>query len=294
MNDYVIRGTAADGQVLAFACSTTNMVEEARQRHGLSKVATAALGRAMSGVTMMSVGLKKPYESITLTFSGNGPLGTVVAMGDGGGRVRGYVGNPQVELPLNSKGKLDVGGAVGLGLLNVEKDLHMKEPFVGTTILATSEIAEDLAYYFTTSEQIPSAVALGVLVHDNGQVWTAGGFIIQLLPGASDEVAQELQDRCTAFPQLTSYLAEGHTPEDVLEELLKGMDYIQMDKQEVRFKCFCNKQKVESALVSIGREELDQLIADDETIEMSCHFCNEKYYFTPEELRNIRAGMDVV
>lgn len=292
MGDYVIRGTAANGQVLAFACTTTEMVTEARRRHGTSKTATAALGRTMSGAAMMAAGLKKPYESITININGNGPLGTVVAMADGGGRVRGYVGDPTVELPLNSKGKLDVGGAVGLGVMSIEKDLHMKEPYIGTSILATSEIAEDLAYYFTTSEQIPSAVALGVLVHDDGTVWTSGGYMIQLLPGASDEIAEELQNRCMAFPQLTTYLAQGHTPEEVLQELLKDMDLEIMGKQDIRFECFCSKQKVENALVSIGKEELDNLIMDNETIEMSCHFCNEKYYFTPEELKVIRASLD--
>ncbi len=292
MGDYVIRGTAANGQVLAFACNTTEMVAIARQRHGLSKTATAALGRTMSGVAMMAAGLKNGLESITININGDGPLHSVVAQGDGDGRVRGYVGDPTVELPLNAKGKLDVGGAVGLGIMSVEKDLHMKEPYIGTSILATSEIAEDLAYYFTTSEQIPSAVALGVLVHDDGNVWVSGGFIIQLLPGASDEVAEELQKRVLEFPQLTTYLAQEHTPEDVLNELLKDMDFNVIGKKDIRFECFCDKKRVQSALATIGKEEMDKLIEENETIEMSCHFCNEKYYFSPAELKWIRIHME--
>ena len=292
MSDYVIRGTAADGQVLAFACSTKEMVEEARVRHGLSKTATAALGRTMSAVSMMAAGLKNTSESITITIKGNGPIGGVVAMADGGGRTRGYVEVPDVDLPLNAQGKLNVGGAIGLGVMSIEKDLHMKEPYIGSTHLVTSEIAEDLAYYFTASEQVPSAVALGVLVNDDGTMWTSGGFIIQLLPGASDEVAEELQNRCQAFPQLTTYLAEGHTPEDVLQELLKDMGYETLGQEDMHFECFCSKRKVEAALISIGKEDLDSLIADNETIEMTCHFCNEKYYFTVDELKKIRAGLD--
>lgn len=287
-HDYVIRGTAADGQVLAFACDITKTVEEARVRHSLSKTATAALGRAMAGIAMMTAGLKNGKETITWTIQGDGPIGKVVAMGSGNGNIRGYVDHPEVELPLNSKGKLDVGGAIGLGIMSIERDLHMKEPYVGSTHLVTSEIAEDLAYYFTASEQQPSAVSLGVLVHDDGTVWKAGGFIIQLLPGASDEVAEELQKRVTEFPQLTHFLAEGNNPVNVLDKLLEGMGYETMGAADRRFSCFCSRDKVEEALVSIGETEIDQLIADGETIEMGCHFCNEKYYFTVDDLRNIK------
>ena len=292
MSDYVIRGTAADGQVLAFACDTTEMVEETHRRHQTTNTATAAIGRTMSAAAMMAAGLKEEHESITINIEGDGPIGRVIAQATGAGCVRGYVDHPEVDLPLNKKGKLDVGGAIGLGVMSIEKDLGLKEPYIGSTHLVSSEIAEDLAYYFTVSEQIPSAVSLGVLANEDGSVWKSGGYIIQLLPGASEEIADELQKRVEAFPQLTHFLAEGHTPEEVLETLLEGMGYETLGKVDMRFQCFCNKHKVEGALVSIGKEDLDSLIADGKTIEMTCHFCNEKYYFTVPELKALRRWMD--
>ena len=287
MNDYVLRGTAADGQILAFAAVSTDMVEEARRRHDTSPVATAALGRTMTAAAMMACQMKGENETLTIQVQGAGPLHHVTAVADGAGRIRGYVGDPHVDLPLNEKGKLDVAEAVGIGIMQITRDLGMREPYVGTTHLVSSEIAEDLAYYFTTSEQLPSAVALGVLVHPDKSVWTAGGYILQLLPGASDEIAEKLQNKVTAFKPLTTYLAEGHTVEELLEELLGEFDYHMLEKVPCGFQCNCNKERVQQALASVGRTELSNLIEEGETIEMSCHMCNEHYYFTVEEMQEI-------
>lgn len=287
MGDYVIHGTACDGQVLAFACQTAGIVREARERHHLSKVASAALGRAMSAAVMMGCELKAEQETISLQIQGNGPLGGVYATCDGAGHVRGYVDHPETDLPLNAKGKLDVGGAIGVGVLSIVKDMGLKEPYVGSTHLVTSEIAEDLAYYFAESEQIPSAVGLGVLVHPDGQIWTSGGFLIQLMPGASDETADKLQERVEHFPQLTKFLAEGHTPEDVLDSLLEGMDLQLMGKEEVCFQCSCSREKVRKALGSVGEKELEGFIAAGEPIEMTCHYCNEHYTFSVDEMKEL-------
>lgn len=285
MGDYVIRGMAAEGQVVAFACDTTELVEIAKRRHGLSHVATAALGRTMSAVAMMSLQLENEAEELTIQIKGNGPLGGVVAVGNGRGEVRGYVDNPEVELPLNSKGKIDVAGGIGIGVMQIIKDLGLKEPYMGSTHLITSEIAEDLAYYFTASEQVPSAVGLGVLINNEDQVWTSGGFILQLLPGASDEIADTLQKRVEAFPPLTTFLAEGHSPEEVLETLLEGLDYHTMEKTPVIFKCTCNKGRVSDALLSIGAKDLASLVEEGKEVEMTCHYCNEHYVFTIPEVK---------
>ncbi len=287
MGDYVLRGMAAEGQVLAFAADTTEMVEEARRRHGLSKVATAALGRTMTAAAMMAVEAKTKEETISINIQGNGPIQKVIAIADGAGRVRGTVGDPSVDLPLNANGKLDVAGALGIGVMSIVKDLGLKEPYVGSTHLVTSEIAEDLAYYFTVSEQRPSAVALGVLVHDDGTVWKSGGYILQMLPGASDEVAEELQNRVTAFPQLTTFLAEGHTPEEVLETLFAGMDYQTMGKVPMHFECDCTAEKVEAAFISVGKEEIEGMIAEGKPVEMTCHFCNQKYYISVDRMKEL-------
>ena len=288
MGDYVIRGTAADGQILAFAADTTEMVEEARRRHGLTPTATAALGRTLTAAAMMACQLKNSEESVTIQLEGSGPIGRVVAVADGEGRVRGYVDNPEVDLPLNKQGKLDVGGAIGIGVMNITKDLGLKEPYTGSTHLVSSEVAEDLAYYFTVSEQIPSAVSLGVMVNKDGTVWTAGGFILQMMPGATEAAADLLQERVMAFPRVTEYLAEGHSPEELLKELLGDMDLVIMEKKDTDFRCNCSREKVSAALLSIGAEELQQLEEAGEPVEMGCHFCNEKYVFSPEEVKALR------
>jgi len=292
MGDYVIRGTAADGQILAFACTTREMTEEARVRHGLSNVATAALGRAMAGVAMMGAQLKDEGETISIQIQGNGPLQGLAAVSDGAGHVRGYVENPDVQLPLREDGKLDVARAVGLGVMNVVKDLGLREPYIGSTHLVSSEIAEDLAYYYAASEQVPCAVALGVLLYPDLTVWQAGGYMIQLLPGCSEETAILLEERVKAFPQLTTFLAEGHTPEEVLQSILGDMGLEIMARQPVCFKCNCNRERVGAALMSIGKKDLQSLIDEGEPVEMSCHMCGEKYQFSIDEMKNMMTKLE--
>ncbi|MBR2262966.1 MAG: Hsp33 family molecular chaperone HslO [Firmicutes bacterium] len=289
MQDYMIRATAADGQIAAYAAVTTQTVEEARRRHGTSPVITAALGRTMTAAALMGWQLKDENESITIQIDGNGPVERIVAVSNCNGEVKGYVHHPDVDLPLNDKGKLDVGGAVGLGVMSIIKDIGLKEPYIGRTHLVSSEIAEDLAYYFTTSEQVPSAVALGVLVRKDQTVWTAGGFILQMMPGASDETAEALQEIVSNFMPVTEYFAMEHTPEELLDVLLSDFGYHILDKKEICFHCDCNKDRVSRALLSVGEAELQQMIDEGETIEMSCHYCGDKYYFTVEEMKALLA-----
>ncbi len=287
MGDYMIRATAADGQILAFAAVTSEMVEEARRRHHTSPVASAALGRTMTAAAMMGWQLKTNTDTLTIQVDGDGPLERIVAVANNQGEIKGYVHHPEVELPLNAKGKLDVGGAVGLGVMSIIHDIGMKEPYIGRTHLVSSEIAEDLAYYYTASEQIPSAVSLGVLVRKDQSIWTSGGFILQMMPGASDETAEALQEIVTDFMPVTEYLAMGHTPEELLDVLLSDFGYHILEKQEVRFHCDCDRDRVTRALLSVGREELESMIEEGEPIEMSCHYCGEKYIFQIDEIKKL-------
>ena len=287
MGDYMIRATAADGQILAFAAVTSEMVEEARRRHHMSPVASAALGRTMTAAAMMGWQLKTKTDTLTIQVDGDGPLERIVAVANNQGEIKGYVHHPEVELPLNAKGKLDVGGAVGLGVMSIIHDIGMKEPYIGRTHLVSSEIAEDLAYYYTASEQIPSAVSLGVLVRKDQSIWTSGGFILQMMPGASDETAEALQEIVTDFMPVTEYLAMGHTPEELLDVLLSDFGYHILEKQEIRFHCDCDRDRVTRALLSVGREELESMIEEGEPIEMSCHYCGEKYIFQIDEIKKL-------
>ncbi len=287
MRDSMVRATAADGQILAFAALTSNTVEEARRRHHTSPVASAALGRTMTAAVMMGWQLKNEKDSLSLQIDGDGPLERVAAVAGNAGNVKGYVLHPEADLPLNAKGKLDVAGAVGSGVLSLIRDIGMKEPYRGQTRLISGEIAEDLAYYFTASEQIPSAVALGVLVHKDQTVWTAGGFIFQMMPGATDETAEKLQKIVTGFMPLTKYYAMGHTPEDLLKELLSEFGYQILDKQDIAFRCDCNRDRVSRALLSVGKQDLQSMIDEGKPVEMRCHYCNSKYVFTPADLREL-------
>ena len=287
MGDYMIRATAADGQILAFAAVTSEMVEEARRRHHTSPVASAALGRTMTAAAMMGWQLKTNTDTLTIQVDGDGPLERIVAVANNQGEIKGYVHHPEVELPLNAKGKLDVGGAVGLGVMSIIHDIGMKEPYIGRTHLVSSEIAEDLAYYYTASEQIPSAVSLGVLVRKDQSIWTSGGFILQMMPGASDETAEALQEIVTDFMPVTEYLAMGHTPEELLDVLLSDFGYHILEEQEIRFHCDCDRDRVTRALLSVGREELESMIEEGEPIEMSCHYCGEKYIFQIDEIKKL-------
>ena len=287
MNDYIIRATAANDQIRAFAAVTTEMVETAREHHNTSPVATAALGRLLTAGAMMGSMMKGEKDVLTLQIKAGGPLQGITVTADSQGNVKGYVGNPDVCIPANAKGKLDVAGAVGPGFLTVIKDMGLKEPYSGQVMLQTCEIAEDLTYYFATSEQVPSAVGLGVLMNKNNTVRQAGGFIVQLMPFADEEVISRLEQNVQKINSVTNLLEEGHTPESLLEKVLEGFDVQINEKMDTRFHCNCSKERVEKALISIGRKELNEMIQEGKPIEMNCHFCNTNYNFTVEELKEI-------
>ena len=287
MNDYIIRAIAANDQIRAFAAVTTETVEEARKDHNTSPVATAALGRLLTAGAMMGTMMKGDKDILTLQIKAGGPLEGITVTADSKGRVKGYVGNPNVCIPANSKGKLDVAGAVGVGFMNVIKDMGLKEPYVGQVALQTSEIAEDLTYYFATSEQVPSAVGLGVLMNKDNTVRQAGGFIVHLMPFAEESTIAKLEENVQKITSVTSLLEEGHTPESLLEKVLDGFDMEINEKIPTEFYCNCSRDRVEKALISIGRKELNEMIQEGKPIEMNCHFCNHNYEFTVEELKEI-------
>ena len=287
MKDYLVRATAADAQIRAFAATTRQMAETARQKHDTSPVVTAALGRLLTAGSMMGSMLKGEEDLLTLQVTGDGPMGGMTVTADSKGHVKGYANEPQVILPANSQGKLDVGGAVGSGILRVIQDSGLKDPYVGQTVLQTGEIAEDLTYYFATSEQVPSSVGLGVLMERDNTVRQAGGFIVQLMPFAEEETISRLEQNLGKIRSVTSMLDEGLTPEELLGLVLEGMDIQFRDTCEVEFSCSCSKERVEKALISIGREEIDKMIADGEPIEVKCHFCNKGYQFSVQELEEI-------
>lgn len=287
MEDYIIRATAADSQLRAFAIYSKGLVEEARVRHNTSPVATAALGRLLSAGAMMGSMMKGDDDLLTLKIEGDGPIGAIVVTADSKARVKGYVNNPDVMLPPSSAHKLDVGKAVGQGMLTVIRDIGMKEPYSGTCEIVSGEIAEDLTYYFASSEQVPSAVALGVLMEKNNTVKQAGGFIIQVMPFASEEVIDKLEKKIANVRPVTNMLDEGMTPEDILNELLGELGVEFTDKMPASFWCNCSRERVSKALISVGRKELQSMIDDGETIELKCHFCNEAYHFTVDDLNKI-------
>lgn len=284
MNDYMVRAIAGNAQIRAFACTTRNLVEEARKAHNTSPVMSAALGRLLTAGAMMGSMLKGEKDLLTLQIKGDGPGRGVTVTADAKGNVKGYPDVPDVILPANAKGKLDVGGALGNGYLQVIKDLGLKEPYVGKIELQTGEVAEDLTYYFAASEQVPSGVGLGVLMERDNTVKQAGGFIIQLMPFASEEVISKLENNLSKVAAVTSLLEAGNTPEQMLEILLEGFDIEFTDKIPVQFFCNCTKSRVEKALISVGKKELKSMIEDGKTIEVNCHFCNRDYEFTVEEL----------
>ncbi len=287
MRDYIVRAMAADSQIRAFAAVTADMVETARKRHNTSPVATAALGRLLTGGAMMGVMMKGEKDILTLQIQAEGPLQGLTVTADSRGRVKGYVGNPDVCIPANAKGKLDVAGAVGAGFMNVIKDMGMKEPYVGQVALQTGEIAEDLTYYFATSEQVPSAVGLGVLMNRDNTVRQAGGFIVQVMPFAEEKTISRLEENVGKISSVTGLLEEGHTPESLLEKALEGFDLEIGGRMTTEFYCNCSKSRVEKALISIGRRELNELIREGKEVEMNCRFCNTNYVFSVEELKGI-------
>ena len=288
MSDYLVRATAADAQVRAFAVTARDTVEKARSAHNTSPVMTAALGRLLCAGAMMGSMMKGDADILTLQVQGDGPAGGLTVTADSKGRVKGYAANPQVILPPNSQGKLDVGGAVGAGSLRMIKDLGLKEPYVGQTQLQTGEIAEDLTYYFAASEQVPSSVGLGVLMEKNNTVKQAGGFIVQLMPFAEGNVIEKLEANLSRIHSVTKLLEDGNSPEQILGILLEGMDMEILSDMPVEFYCNCSRERVAKALYSIGKKEMDEMIRDGEPIEVKCHFCNTAYQFSVEDLVQIR------
>ena len=286
MNDYMIRATAADGQIRAFAATTKEMVETAKNAHNTSPIATAALGRLMTAAAMMGSDLKGEGELLTLRIEGDGPIGGLLVTADGKGDVKGYAFNPDVMLPPKN-GKLDVGGAVGIGLLQVIKDMGLKEPYSGQTILVSSEIAEDLTYYFANSEQVPSSVGLGVLMDKDNTVACAGGFIIQMMPFAKEETISQIEENLKNITSVTDHLKKGETPEQILEILLGNLGLEITSTMPTKFYCNCSKERVEKAVISVGKKEIQDMIDDGQDIEVKCHFCNTAYKYSVEELKDI-------
>ncbi len=285
--DYIVRAIAADGQVRAFACTTRDTAERASRKHRLSPVASAALGRLMAGGAMMGIMMKGDKNLLTMHVRGDGPLGGITVTADSHGNVKGYVHNAEVDIPLKSKGKLDVGGAVGNGMLQVIKDLGLKEPYIGQIDLQTGEIAEDLTYYFATSEQTPSVVGLGVLINTDNSVRQAGGFIIQLMPGAEEEVICKIEEKLSTLNSVTTMLDSGLTPEQMLEQILGDQNLEIKEIVDTQFYCNCSQERVAKALISIGKEELSAMIEEGDPIMLNCHFCNTNYTFTVDELKEL-------
>ena len=286
--DTLVRGTSMDGAIRVLAAVTTDMANEAVRIHNTYPVATAALGRLLTGAALMGATLKNETDTLTMQIKGDGPLQTVVAVGDAQSRVRGYVGNPYVQRPLNDKGKLDVGGAVGEGFLTVIRDLGLKEPYIGQVPLVSGEIAEDISYYYSQSEQIPTAVGLGVLVDVDNTVLASGGFMIQMLPGSTDEMAKKLENILENLPPVTKLINDGITAEELFFRVTEGFDML-MDNNFVtpKYECKCSKERMEEALISIGAKEIEDIIKEQGEAELTCHFCDNKYKFSREELEDL-------
>lgn len=285
--DIIVRATAADAQIRVFCAYTKDMVEEARKRHNTSPVCTAALGRLMTAASMMGSMLKNDTDLLTVKIESDGPIEGITVTADSKGFVKGYVGNPLVILPANSVGKLDVAGAVGVGYLDVIKDLGLKEPYVGQTELQTGEIAEDITYYYASSEQIPSSVGLGVLMNRDNTVKQAGGFILQLMPGVTEETIEKVENNLKKISSVTTLLDEGKGPKEILEILCEGLEPKIIDIIPVGFKCNCSKERVSKALISVGKEELSKIVKEEDSITLHCDFCNTDYKFTNDELKDL-------
>lgn len=289
MADILVRGNSMDGAIRVFVAVTTELVNEAQRIHHTYPVATAALGRLLTGAVIMgAAGLKNETDSMTVQIKGEGQIKNIVAVTDCHSNVRGYISEPFVNRPLNNKGKLDVGGAIGGGYLCVVRDLGMKEPYVGQIPLVSGEIAEDLTYYYAKSEQVPTSVALGVLVDTDNSVIASGGFMIQLMPEATEEVAIQLEEILKNIPPVTTMIKDGMTAEDILFRITEGFSMLCENKTvEPKYKCTCSKERMEKALISIGKEELENLIKEQGEAELTCQFCDNKYKFNKEELETI-------
>lgn len=287
MSDYIVRASAAKGMIRAFACTTKGIVEYAKNAHNTSPVVTAALGRLMSAAAMMGSMMKNEEDLLTLKIEGSGPMKAAIATATAKGNVKAYPFVPDVILPPNSKGKLDVAEAIGVGILSVISDIGLKEPYVGQVELISGEIAEDITYYYATSEQIPSSVALGVLMNKDNTVNSAGGFIIQLMPFCPEEVIEKLESVIPTLAPITALLSEGKTPEEILKLILGDLELEINDKLDISFKCDCSKEKIEKALISIGAKELNEMIDEGKDIEVACHFCSKKYNIGVDELEEL-------
>ena len=285
--DYMVRGIAGDGRVRAFAATSRILVEEARRIHDTTPVVTAALGRLLTAGAMMGTMMKGDKDEIILRIQGDGPLRGLHVRADSLGNVRGYPYESHVDIPPKRRGKLDVGGAVGAGFLSVIRDIGLKEPYVGEVKLVSGEIAEDITYYFAESEQTPSSVGLGVLVNRDYTVRQAGGFIIQLMPDASEEIIGALEEKLAAIPPVTAMLEDGKTPEEILTDLLGELDYRETERIPLRYTCPCSRERVVRALISIGKKELLKLAEEEEKTEVRCPFCSRRYLFSAEELRKL-------
>lgn len=287
MSDYIVRATAANDAIRAFAITSKDIVEEGRQRHNTSPIVTAALGRMLSAGSMMGVMLKGEDDLVTLQIQGSGPLKGVTVTANSKGEVKGFPNVSVVDLPPKN-GKLDVGGAIDLGIMRVIKDMGLKEPYVGTVELQTGEIAEDLTYYYAVSEQIPSSVGLGVLMNKDNTVNCAGGFIIQLMPFTAEDVIAKLEENLKTLPSVTDMLSAGKTPEQMLETVLAGLDIDFKETYQVCYKCDCSRDRVIKSLASLGKEDMDDIISDGKPVEVRCQFCNEAYEFAIDELKSFR------
>lgn len=285
MKDYLVRGIVDSKNVRVFACSTTNLLEVARKKHDLWPTASAALGRMMSA-TLMLGGMIKGEERITCTINGGGPIGTMMTVTKGDGKIKGFVANPAVHYTYNDTGKLAVGVAVGKdGYLEVIRDMQLKDAFTSRVPLQTGEIGDDFSYYFAASEQTPSVVSVGVLVNDTNEILSSGGFIIQLLPNATEEDITYIEEKMKDFPPVSSLIHEGKTPEEILKMLFKDVKIL--DTQDLSFECECSKEHMKEVLYSVGKDEIKAMIEEDHGCEIKCHFCNTAYHFSEDELKSL-------
>ena len=291
--DYIVRASLANDSVRAFAISSTHLVAEARERHKTLPVVTAALGRLLSAGAMMGCMMKGDKDIVTVSLKGDGPAGYITVTADSHGHVKGFPGNPNVDIPRKYAGKLDVGAAVGRGLLTVSYDLGLKEPYSGQVEIQTGEVAEDLAYYFTVSEQLPSAVGLGVMVDTDSSVKHAGGFIVQLLPDAPEDVIELLEKKLANLEPVTTMMEQGMTPEEMLLRIFEGVDIEFTERYDVKFYCDCSKEKVKRALAAISDKDLQDIVNDDEDIEVKCFFCNTAYKFSIADIKDILSSRKI-
>ncbi len=288
MKDYIVRGTAANDSIRAFAITSKEMVEHAKQSHGTYPVVTAALGRMLSAAAMMGVMMKGEDDLLTLQVQGSGPMRGITVTANSKGSVKGFPNVAEVDLPPNAMKKLDVGGAIGVGIMRVIRDMGLKEPYVGTVPLQTGEIAEDLTYYFASSEQVPSSVGLGVLMNKDNTVAAAGGFIIQLMPFTPDAVIDQLEENLRSLPSVTDMLSGGMSPEDMLRTVLADLEVTIHETYDTAFVCDCSTERIERSLCSLGREDVAEIIAEGKPIEVKCQFCNKSYTYTVDQLVKLR------